>query len=147
MNKHCSVWHKPKKIVALKRASILKNVIEDTFSVTMNRGEISHLLKRLMFRYTTDLHTETNWQEKQEVFQPQRYNKYYLSMWMKVIFSKSEYSRTNFGVIKKECNCQPSAYASYRNTKVGLFIFGVYKWVSRKCASPNWFHVYVEELN
>lgn len=56
---------------------------------------------------------------------------YYLSMRMKFIFSKSEFSRINFEVIKIECNCQPSSYASYKNTKIDLFIFGV-KWMSRK---------------
>ncbi|WP_179863341.1 hypothetical protein [Bacillus pseudomycoides] len=36
----------------------------------MSRSEISHMLKRFMFRCTTELHTETI---RQEMFQYKRY--------------------------------------------------------------------------
>ncbi|CAI8716060.1 hypothetical protein EMIT040CA3_10145 [Bacillus pseudomycoides] len=41
-----------------------------SFSVIMSRSEISHMLKRFMFRCTTELHTETI---RQEMFQYKRY--------------------------------------------------------------------------
>lgn len=39
---------------------ILKDVIEDAFSAIISWGEIGHMLKRFVFSYTTDLHTETS---------------------------------------------------------------------------------------
>lgn len=44
-----------------------------SFSIIMSRSEISHMLKRFMLRCTTELHTETIRQEKQEMFQYKRY--------------------------------------------------------------------------
>ncbi len=43
------------------------------FSVIMSRSKISHMLKRIIFRCTTELHTKTIRQEKQEIFQYSRY--------------------------------------------------------------------------
>ncbi len=40
------------------------------FSVIMHQGEISHMLKRFIFRCTTELHTETI---RQEMFQYKHY--------------------------------------------------------------------------
>ncbi|WP_438824447.1 winged helix-turn-helix domain-containing protein [Bacillus sp. JJ864] len=34
-----------------------KNLIEEKFSVTMNRSEIGHMLKRIIFRYTKPTYT------------------------------------------------------------------------------------------
>ncbi|WP_154214461.1 hypothetical protein [Bacillus cereus] len=39
---------------------VLKDVIEDAFSAIIICGEIGHMLKRFVFSYTADLHTETS---------------------------------------------------------------------------------------